>query len=120
MHMAKALTIASWNVEHFKNNPERIEVVVKYLEAQAPDVFGLYEVKSSDVYSTLVNRMPNYQFHITEGAPDAGDPRRGEADPHGSFTQQIEFKSGNTYLRPGALLTSHLGNEEYPFLFLPT
>jgi hypothetical protein len=32
--MAKAFSVASWNVEHFKGDPERVGRVVALLEAQ--------------------------------------------------------------------------------------
>lgn len=118
--MAKAFTVASWNVEHFKNNPDRIDLVVKFLEAQAPDVFGLYEVESGVVYSELVERIPDYQFHITEGPQTQEILVGAKRTLTAFFTQKTEFKSGNTYLRPGALLTIHQDNKEYPILFLHT
>jgi len=40
--MAKAFTLASWNVEHFRGNPTRMKRVVQLLKKQNPDVFGLY------------------------------------------------------------------------------
>ncbi len=118
--MAKAFTVASWNVEHFKNNPERIDLIINFLKEQKPDVFALYEVESSDVYTTLVSKMPDYHFHITEG-PQTQEILAGAKKTLTSFfTQKVEFKSGNTYLRPGALLTVRQGRKDYPILFLHT
>jgi exonuclease III len=118
--MAKAFTVASWNVEHFKNNPDRIDLIVEFMEEQNPDVFALYEVESGDIYSTLVQKMPEYHFHITEGPQTqeilVGAKRKLTA----FFTQKVEFKSGNTYLRPGALLTVRLDEVDYILLFLHT
>ncbi len=118
--MAKAFTVASWNVEHFKNNPQRIDLVIEFLDKQAPDVFALYEVESGDVYSTLVSKMPNYQFHITEGPQTQEILVGAKRTLTTFFTQKVEFKSGNTYLRPGALLTIRLSGKDYPLLFLHT
>lgn len=118
--MAKAFTVASWNVEHFKNNPDRIDLVIEFLEKQRPDVFSLYEVESSDVYTTLVAKMPNYQFHITEGPQTQEILVGAKQTLTAFFTQKVEFKSGNTYLRPGALLTVRIDNNDYPLLFLHT
>jgi hypothetical protein len=56
--VSKLFSIASWNVEHFKNNPDRIDLVIEFLNKQNPDVFALYEVESSDIYQILVTRMP--------------------------------------------------------------
>lgn len=118
--MAKAFTIASWNVEHFKKNPNRIEKVLTFLKAQNPDVFGLYEVESADVYAALVAKMPNYHFHITEG-PQTQEILVGVRKTLTAFfTQKVAFKSGNTYLRPGALLTVNVDGADYPVLFLHT
>jgi endonuclease/exonuclease/phosphatase family metal-dependent hydrolase len=118
--MAKAFTVASWNVEHFKNNPERITRVLEFLEKQSPDVFGLYEVESAEVYGALVTQMPNYQFHITEGSQTQEILVGVKKTITAFFTQKVEFKSGNTYLRPGALLTIKVDDANYPILFLHT
>ena len=118
--MAKAFTVASWNVEHFKNNPDRVKTVIGFLEDQSPDVFSLYEVESSDVYTALVEKMPNYSFHITEG-PQTQEILVGARRTLTTFfTQKVEFKSGNTFLRPGALLTVRVGTVDYQLLFLHT
>jgi exonuclease III len=118
--MAKAFTIASWNVEHFKNNPARIDLVIQFMKEQNPDLFALYEVESSEVYTTLVSKMPNYHFHITEG-PQTQEILVGvKKTLTAFFTQKVEFKSGNTYLRPGALLTVRISGKDYPILFLHT
>jgi exonuclease III len=101
--MAKAFTVASWNVEHFKNNPERIDLVINFLKEQKADVFALYEVESSEVYTALVSKLPSYHFHITEG-PQTQEILVGvKKTLTAFFTQKEEFKTGNTYLRPGAL-----------------
>lgn len=118
--MAKAFTVASWNVEHFKNNPERIDLVIEFLEEQNPDVFALYEVESAEIYSILVTKMPNYHFHVTEGPQTQEILVGAKRTLTAFFTQKVEFKSGNTYLRPGALLTIRMDNRDYPILFLHT
>ena len=46
--MTKAFSVASWNIEHFKQKPEsqaRVDRVIAFLNAQTPDVFALYEVE---------------------------------------------------------------------------
>ncbi len=118
--MAKAFSLASWNVEHFKNKPDRVERVVTFVNQQKPDVFTLLEVEGKDVFTELVTRMPGYQFHITEG-PQTQEALVGvRKGLTAFFTQKIEFKSGNQYLRPGALLTLHVDGENYSILFLHT
>jgi len=36
--MAKAFSIASWNVEHFKQDPTRVDRVIDFVAAQNPDM----------------------------------------------------------------------------------
>lgn len=118
--MTKAFSVASWNVEHFKDDKTRIKRVIAFLNQQSPDIFALYEVEGAAVFSALVNEMPGYTFHITEG-PQVQEILVGVR--HGLtafFTQKIEFKSGTTAMRPGALLTITLDGVYYPLLFLHT
>ena len=116
--MPKAFSVASWNVEHFKNAPSRVGDVIALLASLDPDVFALYEVEGKDVFGELVARMPGYQFHITEG-PQVQEILVGVRSGFTAFfTQKIEFKSGNSAMRPGALLTLTVAGQSYPILFL--
>jgi hypothetical protein len=120
--MAKAFSVASWNVEHFRSQgvPGRVTDVVGHLNAQKPDVFALYEVEGSETFNALVTLMPDYTFHITEGRAVQEilvGVRQGFT---AFFTQRTEFKSGDSLLRPGALLTVTVDDEHYPLLFLHT
>ena len=118
--MAKAFSLASWNVEHFKGKPVRAERVIDFLNEQNPDVFALLEVEGKEVCGTLTARMPGYQFHITEG-PQVQEVLVGVKRGFTAFfTQKVTFKTGNTFLRPGALLTLTIGGEYYSVLFLHT
>lgn len=119
--MAKAFSIASWNVEHFKTqDAARVHRVVEFVKKQKPDVLAIYEVEGKDVFGELVSRMPGYQFHITEG-PQTQEILVGvRPGLTAFFTQKLQFKSGNTYLRPGALLTVTLSGKHYSVLFLHT
>ena len=68
--MAKAFSLASWNVEHFRNPDSRVDRVVDFLvDLGPPDVFALYEVEGKEVFDELVAKMPGYTFHITERPP---------------------------------------------------
>jgi endonuclease/exonuclease/phosphatase family metal-dependent hydrolase len=118
--MSKAFSLASWNVEHFRDAPERIERVVGFVRSQDPDVFALLEVEGKTVFPSLVQTMPDYHFHITEGkqVQEVLVGVRGSLTAF--FTQRVEFKSGNTYLRPGALLTLTIEGLNYSVLFLHT
>jgi endonuclease/exonuclease/phosphatase family metal-dependent hydrolase len=116
--MPKAFSVASWNVEHFKNAPDRVGAVVDLLASLNPDVFALYEVEGKDVFSELVSKMPGYQFHITEG-PQVQEILIGvRSGLTAFFTQKIEFRSGASAMRPGALLTITTAGQSYPILFL--
>lgn len=118
--MSKAFSLVSWNVEHFKNAGSRADRVVKLLAAQDPDVFALYEIEGSEVFQTITAKMPGYSFHITEG-PQVQEILVGaRSSLTAFFTQKIEFKAGNSLLRPGALLTVTISGKHYPILFLHT
>ena len=120
--MAKAFSIVSWNVEHFKGDPARVKRVVDFLNhkngGNKPDIFALYEIKASKVYSALVNKMSGYTFHITEGPQNQEILLGVKSDITALFSQKQEFKTGNTYLRPGALLSVHKDSKDYALLFL--
>ncbi len=122
--MAKAFSVASWNVEHFgaagsaKKPTKPIEPIIEYLAQQNADVVALYEVRSSTVYAPLVDAMPSYQFHITEG-PQTQEILIGVRNRFSGFvTQKLEFKSNDPGLRPGVLLTLKIDGQYYPILFL--
>lgn len=116
--MAKLFSVVSWNVEHFKDDPSRVERVVTFLRDQSPDVFGLYEVEGSEVFTALVTLMPNYTFQITEG-PQTQEILIGVKKTVTAFiTQKTDFKSGTTHMRPGQLVTVSKGGKSYSLLFL--
>jgi len=123
--MAKAFSVASWNVEHFgatdkkRRRPNKpIQPIIEYLAAQRADVLAVYEVVGSVVFEEMVTRMPEYHFSITEG-PQSQEILIGVKKKLTSFfTQKVEFKSGAAALRPGALLTLVIDGVNYPLLFL--
>ncbi|MBZ5497808.1 MAG: endonuclease/exonuclease/phosphatase family protein [Acidobacteriia bacterium] len=118
--MTKAFSLASWNVEHFKEANSRVERVIAFLKSVNPDVFALYEVEGKEVFAELSTAMPSYQFHITEG-PQVQEILVGVRQGLTAFfTQKLEFKAGNPSLRPGALLTITVAGTHYPILFLHT
>ena len=120
--MAKAFSVASWNVEHFRSQrrDSRVEDVLAFLDEQRPDVFALYEVEGSRVYETLTTALPKYTFHITEGAQVQEILLGVKPGLTAFFTQKTEFRSGVSLLRPGALLTVRVAGQSYPMLFLHT
>lgn len=116
--MAKIFSVASWNVEHFKDDPSRVTRVIEFLDAQRPDVFGLYEVEGATVFNALVEAMPGYTFQITEG-PQTQEILVGVRKTLTAFiTQKVEFRSGTTHMRPGQLVTVVKGGVNYALLFL--
>jgi len=123
--MAKAFSVLSWNVEHFgandkaKKKPKKpIKPIIQLIADQKADIVAIYEVVGSVVFDTIVTEMPNYQFHITEG-PQSQEILVGVKKTLASFfTQRLEFKSGQSTLRPGALLTVKVDGKNYPLLFL--
>lgn len=118
--MGRVFSLASWNVEHFRNEEVRVERVIEFLERQDPDIFALYEVEGKTVYRALMDEMPHYTFHITEG-PQVQEILVGVTNRFTSFfTQRLEFKSGNQLLRPGALLSIREDGTDYSILFLHT
>jgi len=123
--MAKAFSVASWNVEHFgktKKNSETpkkpIGPIIDYLASQKADIIAVYEVVGKMVFKEIMKKIPGYQFHITEG-PQSQEILIGVKKTISCFfTQKTEFKSGSSMLRPGALLTIRKDDVNYPLLFL--
>jgi endonuclease/exonuclease/phosphatase family metal-dependent hydrolase len=59
-------SFASWNVQNFFGEPERIDRCVEFLRAANPDVFALYEVKGADVFEALTSKMSDHSFFIED------------------------------------------------------
>jgi hypothetical protein len=115
--MAKAFSVASWNVRHFGES-EHNEERVAFLAEQEPDVVGIYEVQGKEVWRELMAGMPGYSFFITEGR-NAQEILLGIGPGVTAFlTQKIEFQAENAFMRPGALLTVRVEDEYYALLFL--
>jgi len=117
--MAKAFSVLSWNIEHLKDKqPARIKRVVKTLKSEKPDVFALYEVEGKDIYDDISDEMQNYSFHITEGSQTQEILVGVKNTMTSFFSQRVEFKSGNTRLRPGAMLSLKINHINYTLMFL--
>ena len=122
--MAKAFSIASWNIEHFgalgkdRKPKKAIGPVLDFLAAQNADVIALYEIVGSTVFRPMMEKFPSHQFFISEG-PQTQEILVGVRKTLSAFTtQKVEFKSGQSTLRPGQLLTLLVNGEFYPLLFL--
>ena len=93
--MAKAYSLLSWNVEHFKkvqgNHAQRLQRIVNTIKAEDPDVFALYEVEGKDVFGAMVTNFPSYSFHITEGPQVQEILVAVRGDITAFFTQKITF-----------------------------
>lgn len=116
--MAKAFSIASWNVEHFKDDPSRIDRVVSFIAAQNPDILALYEVESRHVFASVTAKFPGYTFQITEGEQSQEILVGVRSSLSAFLTQKLEFKSGTTSMRPGLLATITVQGMSYCVLFL--
>jgi exonuclease III len=116
--MVKAFSVASWNVEHFKNRGPSNAERIAFLAEQQPDVAAIYEVEGSEVWRELMEAMPTYSFFITEGQ-NTQEILLGTAPDITAFvTQKIEFQSRDTFMRPGAFMTVRVAGEDYGLLFL--
>jgi exonuclease III len=123
--MAKAFSVVSWNVEHFgtrsvhSNTPVRpVEPIIDFLARQKADIVAVYEVRSPTVYAPLIKAMPGYHFYMTEGE-QMQEILIGIKKRFTTFvTQKLEFKSGQSTLRPGVLVTVNVDRQAYPLLFL--
>jgi endonuclease/exonuclease/phosphatase family metal-dependent hydrolase len=118
--MAKIVSFASWNVEHFKGKDDRIERVVSLLKDVNPDLFAIYEVEGKQVFNKLMSQMSTHSFFITEKTDKANmEILIGFRKSLSVFvTQRDEFRSKVPTLRPGTLATVRKGDEDYGFLFL--
>ncbi len=116
--MAKAFSVASWNVKHFKSTQARADRAVSFLKKQDADVFALYELHGKDVFAEMVKQFPGYTFHITEGKR-AQEILFGVKNTLDAFiTQKLEFTSGTTNVSPGLLATIMHDGSLYPMLFM--
>lgn len=116
--MAKLFSFASWNVEHFVNDPDRVTENIQFIQQHNPDVFAILEVEGSQVFFDFVDLMPTHNFFITEDLSKmeilVGVNRQFTA----FVTQRQQFKSKIPTLRPGALVTLTINNDYYSILFL--
>lgn len=122
--MAKAFSLACWNVEHLTDGkPKRAEAVVDFLASctpGGPDVFAILEVEGRDVYRHVMKRFPDHRFHQSEGR-QLQEMLVGVHQRFPSFvTQRIEFQAQVQELRPGVLVTLQVGGVPYTILFLHT
>lgn len=119
--MAKVFSILSWNIEHFKDSPERVKTVVGYLNKWKPDVFGLFEIEGKQIFRMMMSEFPQYAMFITEGQQSQEIlVACRKSFQTITFQQKREFTTGNPRLRPGALLSFVKDGELYGALFLHT
>ena len=120
MGVAKAFSVASWNVEHLtsQGRPTRVADVAARLLELDPDVVAIYEVEGKQVWQELMDGMPGYSFFITEGQ-NTQQILLGTSGRVTTFvTQKVEFRSRDAFMRPGALLTVRVDGHDYTLLFL--
>ena len=116
--MAKLFSFASWNVEHFVNNRERVRENVQFIMESNPDVFAVFEVEGKDVFGSFVELMPTHNFFITEDLSRMSTLIGVHRGLTAFVTQRQQFKSQIPTLRPGALVTLVASGEYYSILFL--
>jgi endonuclease/exonuclease/phosphatase family metal-dependent hydrolase len=119
--MAVAFSVASWNIEHFGSDlaggPDP-ETVLSFLAEQDPDIIGIYEVSSSRVIGPIMETFLDHTFHITEGSQTQEILVGTRKGLPAFVTQKTTFKSRQSTLRPGVLLTVQAEGAFYPILFL--
>lgn len=116
--MAKAFSVAAWNVEHFGDRATQNPGRLAFLAEQRPDVIAIFEAEGKEVWRELMERFPRYSFFITEGQ-NAQEILLGIGPSvTGFLTQRVEFSSRDTYMRPGAFLTVRAHEADYALLFL--
>ena len=116
--MAKAFSVVSWNVKHFKGSEVRMKRVVKFLKDQNPEIFALYEVTGKTVFDEISKQFEGYHFQITEGQ-QTQEILVGAKNSLDTFiTQRTEFKAGTTHMRPGQLMSVNIDGKVYSLLFL--
>lgn len=118
--MARILSFASWNVEHFKNDAARVDRCVAFIQSlpRLPDIFGIFEVEGAAVFEAMVAAFPTHNFYLTEGL-QVQETLVAVRKPLTCFiTQRHVFKEKTPTLRPGTLATIHLNGTNYSFLFL--
>ena len=119
--MERLFSFASWNIENFTGKQERFDRVVDTLNRNGPpDVFGIFEVRSSTtVFQEFTSRIPSHQFFITVTARSPIDTLVGINRNFTAFYEQRdELNSGLPSLRPGALVTLRLNGQTYTILFV--
>lgn len=106
--MAKIFSVASWNVEHFKDTTDvnRVKRVADFINgsnggpAKVPDVFALFEVEGKYLYKEFMDKFPNHHFHMTEGK-QTQEIFVGISNKLQSFvTQRLEFKEQRDFYAP--------------------
>lgn len=117
--MPKAFSVLSWNIEHLRGKrPERLARIVNLLKSEDPDIFSLYEIEGKTIYQSLLSTLPDYSFHITEGSQTQEILIGVKHSLTAFFSQRVEFKSGNSRLRPGAMLSLKIDGIDYTLMFL--
>jgi hypothetical protein len=116
--MAKAFSVASWNVEYFQNREPQNEARIAFLADQRPDVIAIYEAEGAEVWRELMDAFPRYSFFITEGTNTQEILLGIGPQVTGFVTQKVEFQARDAYMRPGAFLTVRAKDTNYSMLFL--
>jgi exonuclease III len=68
--MAKAFSVASWNVEHFQSREPQTEAPIAFLADQRPDVIAIHEAEGAEVWRELMDAFPRYSACLARSASD--------------------------------------------------
>jgi hypothetical protein len=112
------LSFASWNVEHFTSDPARCTETVNFIKESDPDIFGLFEVNSKDVFHWFINLMPTHSFFISESIVSINTLIGIRREYPVFITQRDELKSKMPTLRPGVIATVKGNAGLYTFLYV--
>lgn len=116
--MSTLFSFGSWNVEHFRNDRDRIRENIEFIQEADPDVFAIYEVEGKDVFEHFVQLMPDHNFYITEGLSHMETLVGVRGGLTAFLTQRHKLKSDIPTLRPGTLVTLTIDDENYSLLFV--
>ena len=98
------ISIFSWNVHNLRDEAHAKRVVA-HIRQSDPDIFGLAEVIGESAYQYVAKEFPDHNFYMTYGRQSQEMLIGVRITQQVFFSQKTEFQSGNTFLRPAALVT---------------
>lgn len=116
----KKFSLLAWNVQAFRGAPQQLNELAGHIGQFDPDVFGIFEVEYVDVIDMVRNKLPQYDYYLTDGPQNKEIliAVRQSTFQQVVFSQKREFKVFNPFLRPGALISLWMDEQFYNILFL--